>query len=51
VAATADGGCWVTLWAANSVVRYDGDGRLAGEATFQPGAEPRGIALAPDETV
>jgi virginiamycin B lyase len=50
VAATADGGCWATLWATSSVVRLDGDGALAGETSFEPGAEPHGIALAPDET-
>jgi len=51
VAAAADGGCWVTLWAASSVVRLDGGGQLADETSFPPGAEPHGIALAPDETV
>jgi virginiamycin B lyase len=51
VAAAADGGCWVALWAASSVVRLDDDGRLADETSFPPGAEPHGIALAPDETV
>jgi virginiamycin B lyase len=51
VAATADGGCWATLWAASSVVRLDRDGRLAEQISFQPGAEPHGIALALDGSV
>ena len=51
IAATTDGGCWATLWAASSVVRIDRDGHLVEQATFPPGAEPHGIALAPDETL
>src|SRR5262249_27137132 len=51
VAATPDGGCWATLWAASSVVRLDRDGGLAGEISFQPGSEPHGIALGPDGSV
>ena len=47
IAATTDGGCWATLWAASSVVRIDRDGHLVEQATFPPGAEPHGIALAP----
>jgi virginiamycin B lyase len=51
VAATPDGGCWATLWAASSVIRLDRDGGLAGEISFQPGSEPHGIALGPDGSV
>ena len=51
LAATPDGGCWATLWAASSVVRLDRDGGLAEEISFQPGSEPHGIALGPDGSV
>ena|SRR5689334_6641440 len=51
VAATPDGGCWATLWAASSVVRLDRDGGLAEEISFPPGSEPHGIALGPDGSV
>jgi NADPH:quinone reductase-like Zn-dependent oxidoreductase len=37
-------------WGAGSVVRLGQDGRLAGETSFQPGAEPHGLALAADGT-
>ena len=50
IAADDEGGCWVTLWAASSVVRLDVKGRLAEEISFQAGAEPHGLALAPDGT-
>ena len=51
VAVPPDGGCWVTLWAASSVVRLDRDGGLAEQISFQPGSEPHGIALGPDGSV
>ena len=51
VAATPDGGCWATLWAASSVVRLDRDGGLAEEIRFRPGSEPHAIAIGPDGSV
>jgi virginiamycin B lyase len=45
VAATPDGGCWATLWAASSAVRLDQHGSITQEIGFEPGAEPHGIAL------
>ena len=51
IAATADGGCWATLWAASSVIRLDRAGHLVEETRFQAGAEPHGIALAADGTL
>jgi virginiamycin B lyase len=50
IAAADNGGCWATLWATSSVVRLDADGRLAEEISFQAGAEPHGLALAPGGT-
>ena len=51
IAATPDGGCWATLWAASSVIRLDRDGGLAEEISFRPGSEPHGIAAGPDGSV
>ncbi|HEX3955517.1 MAG TPA: virginiamycin B lyase, partial [Trebonia sp.] len=48
VVATADGGCWATLWAASAAIRLDRDRRPAEVASFRPGAEPHGIALGRD---
>lgn len=51
VAATADGGCWATLWATGSLVRLDRDGRITAEEAFAHGAEPHGLAVAADGSV
>lgn len=51
VAVTADGGCWVTLWAANSAVRLSPEGEVTAEARFRPGAEPHGLAIAADASL
>ena len=51
VAATPDGGCWATLWAASSAVQLDRDGSITQEIGFEPGAEPHGIALGPGRSV
>jgi hypothetical protein len=44
IVTAADGGCWVTVWVASSIVRLDRDGHLVEETRFQPGAEPHGLA-------
>ena len=45
VAATPDGGCWVTLWAASAAVRLDFAGQVTQEVALAAGAEPHGIAI------
>ena len=45
------GGGWATLWAASSIIRLDrGEPSRRGNS-FQPGAEPHGLALASDGTL
>lgn len=51
IAATADGGCWATLWAANDIVELRHDGQIITKASFGPGAEPHGLAIAPDSSI
>jgi virginiamycin B lyase len=51
VAPDGAGGCWVTLWAASSLVRLDERGAVTATHELGEGVEPHGVALAPDGTV
>ena len=48
VAASGDGGCWTTLWAAGAVVRLDADGRIMDRIALPAGSEPHGLAVGAD---
>jgi virginiamycin B lyase len=47
-AATADGGCWLTLWGSGALLRLDADGNIVGEHPLGAGSEPHGLAIAGD---
>jgi hypothetical protein len=48
---TAAGGCWVTLWAASGLAHLDERGTVAAVHDLGEGAEPHGVAVAPDGAV
>jgi len=51
IAATANGGCWATLWASSAIVEFDNHGQTVTEISFTAGAEPHGLAIAPDGSI
>ncbi|MFF0339305.1 virginiamycin B lyase [Kribbella sp. NPDC004875] len=51
VAATTEGGCWLTLWAAASLVHVDARGNVTSEHPLGEGSEPHGLSLAEDNAV
>jgi virginiamycin B lyase len=51
VAPDGAGGCWVTLWAASALAHLDAQGRVTAVHDLGNGAEPHGVAVAPDGAV
>jgi virginiamycin B lyase len=51
VAATDDGGCWITLWGAAALARLDAAGNLIEQIDLSEGSEPHGLALDADGSV
>ncbi|MFK4083199.1 virginiamycin B lyase [Kribbella sp. NPDC020789] len=51
VAATADGGCWITLWGSGSLARLDASGTVVQLTELGEGSEPHGLAIDTDGSV
>lgn len=51
VAPDGAGGCWVTLWAADSLAHLDERGTVTAVHDLGAGSEPHGVAVGPDGTV
>lgn len=51
VAPDGSGGCWVTLWAASALAHLDERGAVTAVHDLGEGAEPHGVAVAPDGSV
>lgn len=51
VAVDGRGGCWVTLWAASALAHLDERGTVTAVHDLGEGAEPHGVAVAPDGAV
>jgi virginiamycin B lyase len=51
VAPDGAGGCWVTLWAASALAHLDERGTVTAVHALGEGAEPHGVAVAPNGAV
>ncbi|MFI5735984.1 virginiamycin B lyase [Kribbella sp. NPDC051587] len=51
VVATADGGCWITLWGSGSLTRLDASGAVVSTHELGEGSEPHGLAVDADGSV
>ncbi|GAB3942071.1 virginiamycin B lyase [Kribbella albertanoniae] len=51
VVATADGGCWITLWGSGSLARMDVGGAVVEVIELGEGSEPHGLAVDTDGSV